>query len=568
MNPSTATTRLAELADRYWQFLRREQPITALLAGQPIDDPDLMREAPEDHARRDASAAAFLSDLAAIDAGALPPAELATHKLLQHELEGLRRAFALRAYMRPSLFPMGPEFTLAYAGNIVTLSNAADARRWIAQLSTIPGALDGVVRCMREGIAAGIRTSSLEIERAVGNVKGLLAAGPEDSAFHEPFKRAAGRLPAVDALAAEGLAVVTQKIWPALEAYGAFIADELGARQRDSLACTDSPDGAAFYSALIRQFATVDDSPDAIHALGLSEVERLEADTAACAAAAGFPNDIAGFRASLKDPSQFAASGPALREEIEVLSKRIDALLPSFIGCLPRSTYGVRSIPEALSARMPPAYAQPNPADNTGPGVHWITSTPGKCPRYMHVPLALHEAWPGHLMHLALIQEQSQLPAFRRYGALGYSACLEGWALYCEFLGEEMGLYDTPQKRYGRIEMEMWRAVRLVVDTGIHAKGWSRQQSIDFAAAHMAMPLATIEAEVDRYVALPGQALAYQIGNLRFRALRRRAESRLGERFRLRAFHDALMAAGPVTLPVLDDLIELWIASQERAVAA
>jgi uncharacterized protein (DUF885 family) len=228
-------------------------------------------------------------------------------------------------------------------------------------------------------------------------------------------------------------------------------------------------------------------------------------------------------------------------------------------------TYGVQSIPESVAHGMPPAYAQPNPADRTSSGVHWVTSIPAMCPQYLHIPLALHEAWPGHLMHVALIQEQTHLPAFRRYGALGYSACLEGWALYCERLGEEMGLYDTPQKRYGPIEMEMWRAVRLVVDTGLHARNWTRRQAIDFAAGHLALPLATIEAEVDRYIAMPAQALAYQLGNLRFRSMRKKAELRLGERLRLRDFHDALMACGPVTLPILEELMLDWIDKQAAA---
>jgi uncharacterized protein (DUF885 family) len=177
----------------------------------------------------------------------------------------------------------------------------------------------------------------------------------------------------------------------------------------------------------------------------------------------------------------------------------------------------------------------------------------------MHLPLALHEAWPGHLMHLALMQELDHLPDFRRYGAMGYSACLEGWALYCERMGEEMGFYDTPDKLYGRLEMEMWRALRLVVDTGIHAMGWSREAAIDLMLQHMAMPRVTIEAEVDRYIGMPGQALAYQIGNRKFCDLRERAEARLRNRFDRRAFHDALMACGPVTLDVLDECVESWI---------
>jgi uncharacterized protein (DUF885 family) len=276
------------------------------------------------------------------------------------------------------------------------------------------------------------------------------------------------------------------------------------------------------------------------------------------------PHSSSGLRG---DNRQFAESGEALREQIEILSKRIDAQIPEYFGRLPRTTYGVRSIPEAIAEKMPPAYAQPNPADGSAAGVHWVTSIPGKCPRYMHIPLALHEAWPGHLMHLALIQEMEHLPAFRRYGALRYSACLEGWALYSERLGEEMGLYDTPEKLYGRLEMEMWRAVRLVVDTGIHAHGWSREQAIDYFDRHMAMPRSTTESEVDRYIAWPGQALAYQLGNLKFREIRARSEQALGEEFRIRDFHDALMAAGPVTLPVLDALMHGWVERQRPQAA-
>ena len=173
----------------------------------------------------------------------------------------------------------------------------------------------------------------------------------------------------------------------------------------------------------------------------------------------------------------------------------------------------------------------------------------------MHVPLALHEAWPGHLMHLALIQEMDHLPAFRRFGALRYSACLEGWALYCEGLGVEMGLYQTPHQTYGRLDMEMWRACRLVVDTGLHTRRWTRDESIAYMRAHMALPLPTIESEVDRYVGMPAQALAYQIGMLKIRDLRAQAQARLGERFDIRAFHDQLLSAGPVTLPVLERLL-------------
>ncbi|HEY1181568.1 MAG TPA: DUF885 domain-containing protein, partial [Rhodocyclaceae bacterium] len=241
---------------------------------------------------------------------------------------------------------------------------------------------------------------------------------------------------------------------------------------------------------------------------------------------------------------------------------RIDGRMPEFFGRLPRMTYGVRSIPAAVSALMPPAYAQPNPSSGLTAGIHWITSLPERCPVYIHIPLALHEAWPGHLMHMALLQEM-ELPDFRRHNATRYSAQLEGWALYSEWLGHEMGLYDTPDKKYGRLEMEMWRACRLVVDTGLHAKGWTRQQAIDLMCANMSMPVETIIAEVDRYIGLPGQALGYQIGFRCMKNMRADAQARLGSAFRVRDFHDALMKVGAVTLPVWRSAMEEWVQSAQ-----
>jgi uncharacterized protein (DUF885 family) len=285
----------------------------------------------------------------------------------------------------------------------------------------------------------------------------------------------------------------------------------------------------------------------------------------------GFGNDLAAYRAFLAlDPQFRAPSKEVLRERFEILSKRIDLKIPEFFGRLPRITYGICSIPECAASSMPPAYAQFNPADCSRAGIHWVTSLPAKAPTYMHIPLALHEAWPGHLMHMALIQEMDHLPEFRRYGlAFGgswrYSACLEGWALYCEGLGVDMGLYESPHQHYGRLDMEMWRAVRLVVDTGLHVRGWTRVRGIEYMATHSALPRDVIESEIDRYIGMPAQALAYQVGNLGFRELRERAESHLGRRFDLRGYHDTLMAAGAVTLPVLKQLVDEYLSRSDSA---
>jgi uncharacterized protein (DUF885 family) len=293
-------------------------------------------------------------------------------------------------------------------------------------------------------------------------------------------------------------------------------------------------------------------------------VARLEREIESVARDAGYGGNVPGYRAFLASDAQFVApSRDALRESIEALCKRVDRRIPEFFGLIPRITYGVQSIPDAVSARMPPAYAQPSPADGSAAGIFWISGLPSKAPSYLHPALVVHEAWPGHLMHLALLNEQSELPAFRRYGAVKYTACVEGWALYCEVLGVELGVYTTPHEHYGRLEMQMWRAVRLVVDTGMHWHGWSREQAVAYMAERLSLSRETIEGEVDRYAALPAQALGYQIGGLKFGELRQRAEAQLGARFKHRDFHAAVMSAGAVTLPVLDDLVSDWLQRQQ-----
>lgn len=554
---------LADLAARYWDLQREESPITAIMAGQPPQHDLLLREAQADHERRAAWARRALRELSGIDAAPLGLDDRATHALLHREFELLVEAVESGAHLRPPLYPLGPDFALQYWAGATVLSTATDARKYLARLRTIPEALAGIRESLAAGKERGYLYPALVIRRAVEQTRGALTVPPEAHPFAAPLKRLAARSPTLAAVAEEGRVLVADILIPALQAYADFLEQELAPVARDSLACLDDRGGEAYYRFWIRTSTTLDMSPEEIHQLGLAEVDRIEAEMIALA-----DGDLPAFLDRLRgDNRQFAESGEALREQIEILSKRIDAQIPEFFGRVPRTTYGVRSIPEAIAEKMPPAYAQPNPANGSAAGIHWVTSIPGKCPRYMHIPLALHEAWPGHLMHLALIQEMEHLPAFRRYGALRYSACLEGWALYSERLGEDMGLYDTPDKSYGRLEMEMWRAVRLVVDTGIHAYGWSREQAIAYFGRYMAMPQSTVEAEVDRYIAWPGQALAYQLGNLKFREIRARAEQALGDEFRIRDFHDALMAAGPVTLPVLDELMQSWMDRQRRHAA-
>jgi uncharacterized protein (DUF885 family) len=555
---------LAQLASRYWAFQKEETPITAIMAGQAAEGDLLLREAPADHERRAGWAAMALEELEGIDPLSLSLDDRATHALLGREFELLVELVGSNAHLRPPLYPLGPDFALQYWAGATALATVEEAEQYVARLRTIPDALDGIRASLAAGNALGYSYPKLVIRLATAQSRGALAVPVEAHPFAAPLMRIAERSPALARLAQEGRAIIAHHLYPAFHAFADFVEQALGATARDGTSCLEDKDGEAYYRYWIRTATTLDTAEAGdIHALGIEEVARIRAEMVKVCG-----GDLDSFRERLRgDSRQFAESGEALREQIEILSKRIDARIPEFFGRVPRMTYGVRSIPEAIAEKMPPAYAQPGPADRSAAGVHWVTSIPGKCPRHMHVPLAMHEAWPGHLMHLALIQEMEHLPDFRRYGALRYSACLEGWALYCEGLGAEMGFYDSPEKRYGRLDMEMWRAVRLVVDTGIHAKGWSRNQAIAFFEEHLAMPRSTVEAEVDRYIGWPGQALAYQLGNLRFRAIRQKAETFLGDLFDIRRFHDALMAAGPVTLPVLEQLMAAWTGGESRTVA-
>ncbi len=553
---------LDAFAERFWQFQRREFPMTALLAGQPADDPTLFREGPQDFERRADWARDALAELAALPADGLDLQRRATQRLLARELSDLVQVPATLSHLRPWLLPVGPEFNTIYLANVTQVGDRAAAEAWAARLASVPAFFDDCVRCLREGRARGLRYPRVVVEGALANLRQTLDVRAEDSPWTGPFRRSpAAGAPAVAAAARQAQDGVDSALLPALRRLAACLQEELLPAARETVSCLDDPLGHEAYAFWTRHFTTDPAlSPQAVHELGLAEVGRLEGELAAVAAEAGHGGDLPGYRRFLATDTRFLApSAEALREQLEVVAKRIDGRLPAFFGRLPRITWGVQSIPPSMSGRMPPAYAQPNPADGSAAGIFWISGLPEKAPGYLHVGLALHEGWPGHLMHIALMQETASLPAFRRANFTKYSAFIEGWALYCETLGAEMGLYRDVHDRFGCLDMEMWRACRLVVDTGLHLHGWSRTQAVEYMAARLTLSRVTIEAEVDRYIAMPAQALGYQVGGLRLRELRRRAEQRLGDRFDRRAFHDTILGAGPVTLPVLEEIVEDWL---------
>jgi uncharacterized protein (DUF885 family) len=553
---------LQALAERYWQILRQEFPLGALLAGQPSDDPTMFREAPADFARRAAQAEQMLGELASIPRDDLSQQDGITHRLLERELNDLCEAHATGSHLRPWLLPAGPEFNTIYFANVSQIGTVQDAGRYAARLASLPQYFADVQGCLQQGADGGMCHPQVVLIAAAANLRAAAGGAAEQSPWFGPFRRSpAAAVAGVASEAQRARELIAHGIQPALHALADFIESELMPHARETIACTEGPAGHAFYGFWVRHFTTCPDlTPQAVHQLGLEQVERLEREIAAVAAQAGFAGDVAGYRRLLRDePSFYATTSDELLQRMQALAKRIDGRIPSLIGHLPRATYTVQSIPPAAAETLPLAYAQPNPADGSAPGTFWVSSLPERVPSYLHVSLALHEAWPGHLMHIALMQEMATLPMFRRANFTKYTACLEGWAMYCEGLGHELGLYETPHQHFGRLDMEMWRACRLVVDTGIHLRGWRREQAVDYMAQRLTLTRQAIGAEVDRYIAMPAQALGYMLGGLKFRELRQRAQQRLGERFNLRAYHDQLMAAGAVTLPVLEELVDRWL---------
>ncbi|MEM9530981.1 MAG: DUF885 domain-containing protein [Pseudomonadota bacterium] len=563
-------TQLEALAQRYWAFECFESPFSAILAGQATDDAVLFRESPQDHDRRAGRAAELLAETAALAGAELNPQDQATLTLLRRELKRTIDFHRVNAHLRPSIYPAGPDFNLVYFANSASANTVEAAELFVERLAAVGRYVEDLKAGLKKGQELGFRYPRRVLERGAGAARANASADINDSPFLGPLHRSPLRnSDALSKITAQAEQLVRGEVLPALQGYAAFLTEEIGKTARSSLACTDDPMGGEFYDLLVRQFTSLDQSADEIHELGLDEVERVGQEMAEVAADAGYDGQLEAYRAFIgTDRSFFARTLDEHLNAVLALCKRIDQHIPAYFGRIPRITYSVRCIPEELSENLPPAYAQPSPADNSAPGIYWISSDLEKYPTYLYPSIALHEAWPGHLMQIALMQEQTSLPAFRRHGALKYTACIEGWAMYCENLGVDMGVYQTPHEHMGRLIGEMWRSVRLVVDTGLHTRGWTREQATAYLSELAPMPRPMVEAEVDRYIALPGQALAYQPGNLKFRELRQRAEQQLGSAFDIRAFHDQLIAAGPVTLPVLDDLTQHWLDQQQLTVAA
>lgn len=519
--------------------------------GSTEPGPRLPSVTPAAHERRLGEAKAALAALKAIDPAGLSPAariDAAVFRTLLEEQIGDAR---FREWEMP--FDSDSDFW-SYLAARRPLDDADDYRRYIGRIRDLPRYFGEHIANARTGLARGFSVPAVTLKGRDASIAAHVVDDPEKSPFWAAFAQMPARIPAAEAAAlkAEARQAITGSAIPAFRTLLSFYRDEYVPKARRTLAAEGMPDGKAYYAQQIRQYTTLDLTADQIHRTGLAEVARITAEMDKARAEAKFPGDLKAFIAFLRTDPQFVAKTPdELMGVSAYVAKRVDDVIGDYFGLLPRKRFGIRPVDPAIA----PFYtAGRGGLDACQMNTYDLPSRP----LYNIPALTLHECAPGHSFQAALALERPDAPKFRRQTY--FSGFGEGWGLYTEFLGEEMGIYRTPYERFGRLSYEMWRAARLVIDTGIHSKGWSRERAIAYLADHTALSQREVETEVDRYISWPGQALAYKLGEMTMRRVRAKAEKALGTRFDIRKFHDVLLALGSVPLPVLEQRIDAFIA--------
>jgi uncharacterized protein (DUF885 family) len=497
-----------------------------------------------------------LKQLAGIDVTALSPANRVNYAVYREQITNFVADQQFKNWQMPFNSDSAFWSDVGYELGGDKLRTAADYRKYLDRLGQVPAYIEQQIANMRAGLARGF-----SVPREVLNGRDVSIAAvaelkdPTQSGFYAPFKHLPASIPAAQAQALRDEAAqrIRDGVIPAYAKLLTFFRQEYVPQARTTLAAEALPDGPAFYRQQIREYTTLDLSPDAIHQIGLEQVAKIHAQMLAVMQETGFKGSFPEFLHFLRtDPQFFAKTPDELLMRSAWVAKQVDGQMAKYFGHLPRQRFAIQPVP----ADIAPYYT----SGRGGPDVYLVNTydLPSR-PLYNMPALTLHESYPGHALQLELADEQHGQPAFRRHGYI--SAYGEGWGLYSEYLGNEMGIYQTPYQRFGYLTYQMWRACRLVVDTGVHHLGWTRQQSIDYLTANTALSAREIANEVDRYISWPGQALSYELGYLKIRELRAKAENALGAKFDLRHFHDTLLSTGSVPLPVLEQRIDRFIAA-------
>ncbi|MFG6468607.1 DUF885 domain-containing protein [Roseateles sp. BYS87W] len=564
---ATAASRaLQALFDEAWDAESRAQPEWATARGDLRFNDRLADRSPAALAARDALARDLLARAQRVDASQLNDTDRTSLALFIQRQQQEVALQALAGWRTLTLGTLGgAQSALAGLARNVPVATEAQVRQWLARLAAYPARVDQEIAILRQGLSLGWVTARPVLVRAMAQVEAQLPDDPARSPIHEPFLRLGAGLDATTkaSLQAQGLAALREQVYPAQRKLLAVLRDELLPKAPESGSLSGYPGGDKAYEALILRHVTLPLAAGDIHAIGLREVARLRTEMDKVRVEAGFDGDLAAFKKFLySEPRFFNQSGEELLDGYRAIAKRIDPELPKLFAQLPRAPYGIRGMP---------AYTGEGAADNyNGPSLDggtagWFNANViayKRRPKWAMETLVAHETVPGHHLQIARQVELGDLPAFRRQAQ--YSVFSEGWALYAETLGPQLGLFRDPYTRFGHLQAQMFRAARLVVDTGIHALGWSRERAIAYMIEQTGHEAGFMTAEVDRYYAQPGQALSYMMGKLKMLELRSRAEAALGPRFDLRRFHNALLDQGAMPLPLLDQRMQAWI-TQEKA---
>jgi uncharacterized protein (DUF885 family) len=565
-----AKSQLEALYEAEWQRWLREDPTLATSVGDPrYNDrwPDLSLAALEKTREADGAA---LAALMRIDIAGLPAADRLNYDIAKVQF-GRRIA---GAPFKPYVYAISHLGSLQSAGSVQTaneiteitpFATVRDYENWIARLRGFGAYVDQVTELLRIGIREKRTQPRVIMERVRPQLAAQRVGNPEDSPFFTPFKLFPPSVPAseVARLTAAGSEAIAAAVLPAFARFEKFFDGTYLPACRQSIGIADTPDGGAFYRELIEYHTTTLLTAGEIHAIGLAEVKRIRGEMDKIIATVNFNGNFQEFSRYLRtDPKFFYTDPNDLLHGYMVIAKTIDPNLVTLFGKLPRTPYGVRPVPETSAPNTTTAYYQPLSSDGSRPGFYYVNLfKPEARPKWEMEVLTTHEAVPGHHLQIALQYENSAgVPMIRRMS--DFTAYAEGWALYAESLGAQVGLYTDPYQKFGQLTYDMWRAVRLVVDTGIHSQGWTRQRAIDFFMQNAPKSELDISNEIDRYIAWPGQALAYKVGQLKILELREAARQALGENFDIREFHDVVLSTGAVPLSVLDHTVRDWIAAK------
>lgn len=560
-----ADPKFVSLYEREWAWRLNEEPMLGSSFGKREQDGKLSHVDAKTQARRLVDLEAFRKELGTIEPKDLSAAQRTNYAIFKAQLDDRIDGIKLREYLIPMTSDSSFYADLPMMAEWQTFATKADYESYISRLGEVPRLFDEHTANLKEGVRIGMTLPQVVLQGRDAPIRGV--AELEDvtqSPFYKPFKQFPPSIGADDAkkLAADGEKVIRTAVVPAYAKLLKFFTEQYVPKARKTLGAYSLPNGKDYYRLQIRTYTTLDLAPEEIHKIGLAEVARIRAEMEQVKADAKFDGDFAAFLHFLRTDPQFYAKTPReLLATASYYAKRIDGMLPKYFGKLPRLPYGIAPVPDAIAPYYTTGrYAGP-PEGSTNAGFYWVNTWKLEArPLYALPALTLHEAVPGHHLQGALASEQGDQPPFRRSSYI--SAFGEGWALYAEHLGVEMGVYETPYDHFGRLTYEMWRACRLVIDTGVHAMGWTREQSLALLRDNTALSEHEITTEVDRYISWPGQALSYKLGELKIRELRAKAEKAMGEKFDLRAFHDAVLSLGSVPLPLLEARIDDFIAGK------